>query len=106
MICTGFCYKFNCCYAFWIYFQARYCLYCVFILSLLFCLPPAGPDDYVESTQEENEVIHILCDDNGTVEITISDSDGECVPPSPHRLSPMSAHRHLKLKNSVGEFCL
>ena len=71
MICTGFCYKFNCCYTFWIYFQARYCLYCVFILSLLFCLPPAGPDDYVESTQEENKVIQILCDDDGMVEIKI-----------------------------------
>ena len=63
-----------------------------------------GPDDYVESTQEENEVIQILCDDDETVEITISDSDGECIPPSPCRLSLMSACRHLKLKNSEGEY--
>ena len=81
-------------------------MYCRFSLSLLFSLHSTGPDDYVEFTQEENEVIQILCDDDGPVEITISDSDGECVPPSPHRLSPMSARRHLKLKNSVGEFCL
>ena len=64
---------------------------CSFYLYFFACLL-SGPDDYVESTQEENEVIQILCDDDGTVEITISDSDGECVPPSPHRLSPMSAH--------------
>ena len=78
----------------------------MFSLSLLLSLHSTGPDDCVESTQEENEVIQILCDDNGLVEITILDLNGECVPPSPRRLSPMSARRHLKLKNSVGEFSL
>ena len=62
----------------------------MFSLSLLFSLHSTGPDDYMESTQEENEVIQILCDNDGPVEITISDSDSECVQPSPHRLSPMS----------------
>ena len=78
----------------------------MFSLSLLFSLHSTGPDDYVESTQEENEVIQILCDDDGPVEITISDSDSECVPPSSRRLSLMSACRHLKLKNSAGELSL
>ena len=61
-----------------------------------------GPDDYVESTQEENEVIHILCDHDSPVEITLSDSD-ECVAPTPPRVSPKLGRMRLKLKKTGGE---
>ena len=63
---------------------------------------PLGPDDYVESTQEENEVIQILCDHDSPVAITLSDSD-ECVAPTLPRVSPKLARMRLKLKKTGGE---
>ena len=62
-----------------------------------------GPDDYVHSTQEEKELIQILCDEDSAVEITISDSDRDVVPPSPRISGVAAARRCLKLHNSNGE---
>ena len=61
-----------------------------------------GPDDYVDSTQEEREVIQILCEEETAVEITLSDSD-DYIPPTPERMSPKSAKMRLKLKKSGSE---
>ena len=64
-----------------------------------------GPDDYVESTQKEREVIQILCDEDDEVpHITLSDSDSEPVAPTPPRRTQASRMR-LKLTKSNGE-CL
>ena len=75
------------------------CLFSILLLS-------SGPEDYVDSMQEERELVQILCGDDAPVEITISDSDGDFVPPSPQRLSVQAAKMHLKLKNSHGEYIL
>ena len=48
-------------------------------------------------------MIHILCEEDEAVEITISDSDGDIVAPSQGRISFEAAKRHLKLRNSNGE---
>ena len=66
----------------------------------------SGPDDYIGSTQEEMELVQILCGDDNPVEITISDSDGDFIPPSPRKVSASAARMRLKLKNSHGEYIL
>ena len=61
------------------------------------------PDDYVQSTQEEADVIEVLCMKEGVPQITLSDSDSDVVHPLPlpkERLTPRS---RLKLSKSSGE---
>ena len=56
--------------------------------------------------QEEKEVIQILCNDDSPVEITISDSDGDFVPPTQTISVCDAVRRHLKLHNSNGELTM
>ena len=59
----------------------------------------------MESTQEENEVIKLLCSKPGFPKIMLSDSDSEPIPPSPKRsrTSPHLSKLRLKLGKKVGE---
>ena len=42
-----------------------------------------GPDDYVESTQELEDIIQVLDTKEGIPTISLSDSNTELIPPSP-----------------------
>ena len=68
----------------------------------MYCLISV-PDDYVTSTQEEKDVIEVLCMKEGVPQITLLDSDSDIVPPMPAvpRRTPKA---RLKLSKASGEF--
>ena len=70
--------------------------------SNIFLSSISVPDDYVTSTQEEKELIEVLCMKEGAPQITLSDSDSDVVPPSQpeQHVTPRS---RLKLSKPTGE---
>ena len=62
-----------------------------------------GPEDYVESMQELDDIIQVLDSKEGIATISLSESDTDVVPPSPP--TKKGDKSRLKLQTKNGELC-
>ena len=84
----------------------------MYIISLIFTLHYfllvyfSVPNDYVHSTQEEADIIEVLCMKEEVPQITLSDSDSDVIHPSPLPKECLTPRSRLKLSKSSGELTL
>ena len=80
-----------------------YIISVIFTLHYFLFVSFSVPNDYVHSTQEEADVIEVLCMKEGVPQITLSDSDSDVVRPLPPPKERLTLRSRLKLSKSSGE---